>query len=583
MDLKNLKSPADIKGMDIKQLTELSADLRKVLITKLAAHGGHVGPNLGFLEPTVALHYVFDAPKDKIIFDVSHQTYVHKMLTGRIDAFLDPAKYDDVTGFTNPAESEYDLFAIGHTSTSMALASGVAKARDFKGEDYNVVAVIGDGSLSGGEAFEGFDYIGAQKTNFIVVVNDNQMSIAETHGSLYKNLALLRETKGEAPCNIFKALGFDYMYVDEGNDLESLIKAFKKVRNIDHPIVVHLNTKKGFGLPVAEEHKEAFHFSGPFNPVTGESVPPTVAHPTYLKMFADFMLRKMKEDPTVVTLTAGVPGAIGFGPAEREEAGKQFIDVEIAEEVAVGMSSGLAKNGCKPVFADPATFLQRTYDQLSQDVAINKNAATFVTMYTGVWGMNDETHLGFFDVPMISNIPNILVLAPTCAEEYMEMLEWALKQTDTPALIRTPGGKVVNRDGDFSVDYLTAGYEIVEQGKDVAIIAAGDFMDMAQKAAALMRQKGVTPTVINPRYVSKLDTKALDALRDYRLVITLEDNAIDGGVGQKIAAYLGDAKVNVRCLGLPKAFPDRYNAAQLLEASGLTPEAICELGVRSKE
>ena len=577
MDLKDLHSPADIKGMNIQELTKLSADLRKALITKLAAHGGHVGPNLGFLEATVALHYVFNAPKDKLVFDVSHQTYVHKMLTGRIEAFLDPAKYDDVTGYTNPKESEYDLFALGHTATSIALATGLAKARDIKGEKFNVVAVIGDGSLSGGEAFEGLDFAPTLKSNFIVVVNDNQMSIAPDNGALYQNLALLRKTNGTAECNYFKALGFNYIYVDEGNDLASLISAFEKVKDFDGPIVVHINTEKGFGLPVAEEHKEAWHYHGPFDPATGQSVPPTTASPTYLSIFANHMMDLMKADPEVITITAAVPGAIGFSPAMREEAGKQFVDVDIAEEQAVGMASGLAKGGCKPVFGDPATFLQRTYDQLSQDVSINQTPATFVTFYGSVWGMNDMTHLGFFDVPMISNIPGIIFLAPTCADEYLAMLDWAVNQTKRPVLVRTPGGPVVNRDGDFDIDYSTPKYEIVEQGKDVAIIAAGDFLPLGQQAAAKMREKGITPTVINPRFMCCLDKDTLDSLKDYRLVITLEDNSIDGGLGQKIAAYLGEAPVKVKCLGLPKAFPDRYNAQQLLEQQGLTPDAIAAL------
>ena len=577
MDLKDLHSPADIKGMNIQQLTQLSADLRKALIAKLAAHGGHVGPNLGFLEATVALHYVFDAPKDKLVFDVSHQTYVHKMLTGRIDAFIDPAKYDSVTGYTNPRESEYDLFALGHTATSIALATGLAKARDIKGEKFNVVAVIGDGSLSGGEAFEGLDFAPTLKSNFIVVVNDNQMSIAPDNGALYQNLALLRQTNGTAECNYFKALGFNYIYVNEGNDLASLIAAFEKVKDYDGPIVVHINTEKGFGLPVAEEHKEAWHYHGPFDPATGASVPATTAAPNYISLCANHMMDLMKADPSVITITAAVPGAIGFSPAMREEAGKQFVDVDIAEEQAVGMASGLAKGGCKPVFIDPATFLQRTYDQLSQDVSINQMPATFVTMYASVWGMNDMTHLGFFDVPMISNIPGFIFLAPTCADEYLAMLDWAINQTVHPVVVRTPCGPIVNRDGDFDIDYSTPKYEIVEQGSDVAIIAAGDFLPLGQQAAAKMREKGITPTVINPRFMCCLDKQTLDSLRDYRLVITLEDNSIDGGLGQKIAAYLGDAKACVKCLGLPKAFPDRFNAQQLLEQQGLTPDAIASL------
>ena len=577
MNINDIKSPADIKHLTLAELDDLAADLRTVLVTRLAAKGGHVGPNLGFLEATVALHYVFDAPADKLVFDVSHQTYVHKMLTGRMEAFTNPAKYGSVTGYTNPAESpDYDLFSLGHTSTSVSLASGLAKARDLAGEKYNVVAVIGDGSLSGGEAFEGLDFASTLGSNFIVVVNDNQMSIAENHGSLYENLALLRRTKGAAEENYFKTLGYRYLYVDNGNDLGELIAAFRMVQDADGPVGVHLNTCKGSGLPVAEQQKERFHYSGAFNAATGAPAVTDEAD-DYTDIFAKHILARMKTDPKVVAITAGVPGAVGFVPARRAEAGDRFVDVGIAEEQATAMASGLAKCGFKPVVAEPATFLQRAYDQLSQDVAINGNPAAFVTFYGGVWGMNDETHLGFFDVPMISNIPGILFLAPTCRQEYLAMLDYALDRQDGPTLVRTPTGAVVEREGDFDIDYSTAGYEVVEQGAEVAIIAAGDFLPLGLEAAAAMKAKGLQPTVINPRYMSKLDEATLDTLRDYRLVITLEDNAVDGGLGQKIAAYLGSARADVKCLGLPKAFPNRYKASALLEQQGLTPEAIAAL------
>lgn len=576
MNIADIHSPADLKGKSIDELTQIASDLRKALVTKLARHGGHVGPNLGFLEATIALHYVFDAPHDRIVYDVSHQTYVHKMLTGRIDAFLDPARYDDVTGYTNPHESPFDLFSIGHTSTSVSLASGIAKARDLRHEHYNVVAVIGDGSLTGGQAFEGLDYASMAGTNFIVVVNDNQMSIAPDHSALTDNLTALRLSDGKAPDNYFKALGYKYIYVKNGNNLEDLIEAFRQVKGINSPIVLHLNTEKGMGLPVAEEYKEKFHYTGPFDPMTGalaDKSPTT----SYTGIFADFAMQKMKADRNVVTITAAVPGAIGFGPARRDEAGEQFIDTGIAEEQAVSMAAGLAKEGISPIVAEPATFMQRAYDQLSQDVAINGLAATFVTFYTGIWGMSDATHLGFFDVPMISDIPGILFLAPTCAEEYVAMLDWAVEQKDTPVVVRTPGGAVVNRDGDFAVDYAHVGYEMVRPGKEVAIIAAGAFLGIALEAAEKMVAVGLEPMVINPRYMSRLDTDTLDSLRDFRLVITLEDNSIDGGLGQKIAAYLGDAPAAVKCLGLPKAFPDRYNAATLLHSQGLTPRAIAAM------
>lgn len=580
MNIAEIKSPADIKGRSMEELTQICSDMREVLIAKLSSVGGHVGPNLGFLEATVALHYVFDAPTDKIVFDVSHQSYVHKMLTGRMEAFVDPEKYNDVTGYTNPRESEYDLFSIGHTSTSVSLATGLAKARDLQGLSHNVVAVIGDGSLSGGEAFEGLDFGAVAGTNFIVVVNDNQMSIAPNEGALYDNLALLRETKGTAQSNYFITLGYDYLYVDNGNDIESLIVAFRKVRDYGGPVVVHVNTEKGMGLPVAQEHKEVFHYHAPFDPYTG-ATKAAGAELDYTDIFIRYMLSKIKADKSVVALTAGVPGAVGFTPDVRMEAGPQFVDVGIAEEQAVAMASGLAKAGCRPVVVEPATFIQRAYDQLAQDVSINRQPVTVVTFYGGVWGMTDETHLGFFDVPMIANIPGILFLMPTCAGEYVAMLDWAVGQSATPVVIRTPSGTVVNRFGDFGVDYSTVGYEIVREGHDVAIIAAGDFLQLGLDAADRLAGMGIQSTVINPRYVSGLDTSSLDKLRGYRCVITLEDNAIDGGIGQKIAAYLGDAPVKVHVLGLPKRFINRYDPDELLKSSGLTPEAIAGIALDS--
>ena len=577
MNLTEIKSPADIRNMSLDQLHTLAGALRSALLKKLSVHGGHVGPNLGFLEPTIALHYVFDTPKDKIVFDVSHQTYVHKMLTGRIEAFLDPAHYDDVTGYTNPAESPYDLFSIGHTSTAIGMASGLAKARDLAGGHERVVAVVGDGALSGGMAFEALDYAAELKSNFIVVVNDNQMSIAPNHGGLYDDLARLRETNGTASQNIFRSLGFDYMYVPYGNDIASLIEAFEKVKDCDHPVVVHINTMKGEGYAPAERNKEAFHYSGPFDEATGDSP----ARPEwYTDIFAEHMLARMGADSRVAVITAGVPGAIGFGPGRRERAGKQFIDVGIAEEQAVSMSAGMAKAGARPVVTEPATFLQRSYDQISQDVAINGLNTVFVIFYGGVWGFNDETHLCFFDVPMISNIPGILFLEPTCREEYLAMLDWAIDRAECPTVVRTPSGRVVSRRGDFgSVDYATARYETVREGRGTAIIAAGDFLPLGLEAADALAAKGISATVINPRNVSRLDTATLDSLAGYDKIITLEDNAVEGGFGQKVAAYMSGKghKPSVHVLGLPTAFPDRFKASDLMRECGLTPEAIAAI------
>ncbi len=574
IDLSKIKSPADIKGMDMDSLELLCEELRAVLIKKLAVHGGHVGPNLGVVEATVALHYVFDAPKDEIVFDVSHQTYVHKMLTGRIGAFLYPARYDEVTGFTSPHESDYDLFEIGHTSTSISLATGLAKARDLRGGTQNVVAFIGDASLGGGMALEALNYAPTLGSNFILIVNDNQMSIAENHGELYTHLARLRQSNGESPDNIFKALGYKYIYVAEGNDMRHLVRAFSEAKDSDCAIVVHINTMKGMGLPVAEVSKEKFHFSGPFDPKSGE---PLGSGEGYGDLFARRMLEIMERDRNVVTLTAGTPGAVGFGPERRAAAGAQFIDVGIAEQDCVAMAAGIAKSGVRPVMGVVSTFLQRAYDQLSHDVAINGLPAVFVDFYAGVYGMNDVTHLGLFDVAMVSNIPGIVMLSATNAEEYLAMIDMAVGQTEHPIVIRTPGGRIRHSSRPVNTDFLR--YEVVEQGDGVAIIAEGAMLENALEAAAILREKGEQPTVINPRVLSSVDEECLDSLLGYRKVITVDDGIIDGGFGQKVAAYLSPKGVKVHCLGLKKEFMDRYNAAAVLEANGMTPSAIAALAL----
>ncbi len=575
--LDQINSPADIKGMSVDELTAVCAEMRSALLKKLSARGGHIGPNLGMVEAIVAMHYVFDAPTDKIVYDVSHQSYPHKMLTGRMKAFTEPEHYSDVTGYTNPAESPYDLFSVGHTSTSVALAAGLAKARDIEGGKENVIAVIGDASLGGGEAFEGLNYGSTLGTNFIVIVNDNQMSIAENHGGLYADLRLLRNSNGTAEPNFFRSVGYGYRYVRYGNDLRSLIEAFRAVKDIDHPVVVHINTMKGLGLPAAESNKEAFHYAGPFDLKTGA---PAVADNTedYTDIFAKHMLERMKADDRVVVVNAGTPGAIGFTPERRREAGHRFVDVGIAEQMAVGMSAGLAKGGARPMVGLVATFLQRAYDQLSQDVAINRQPAAFTTFYTGMFGMTDETHLGIFDIALLSNIPNLIYLAPTCREEYVAMMDWALTQDSCPVAVRTPGGPVVSSPNrEILTDYSKPRYEVISEGGDVAIIGVGCMLNRALEAASLMEEEGKTPTVINPRIVTQLDTATLDRLRNYRLVITVEDGILDGGFGQKVAQYLGDAPVEVKCLGLDKHFYNRYNPAELARQSGLDPDQIAEL------
>ena len=578
IDLMDIKSPEDIRKMDVDELTLLAAEMRRVLLDKLSVHGGHVGPNLGMVEAIIALHYVFDTPEDKIVFDVSHQTYPHKMLTGRMEAFTDPAHYDDVTGYTNPSESNYDLYSLGHTSSAVALGAGLAKARDLRGGKENVVVVIGDGSLSGGVAFEGLDFGATLGSNFIVVVNDNQMSIAENHGGIYADLRLLRNTNGEAEPNLFRAMGYGYRYVNYGNDLKSLIKMFREVKDTDHPVVVHINTLKGMGLPVAEVDKEVFHYSGPFDLKTGAplgEVSPLDEKEDYSDLFAKIMMRRMNEDSKVVTITAGTPDTIGFDKERRREAGRQFIDVGIAEQSAVDVASGLAKGGMRPVAGFVSSFLQRAYDQFSQDIALNKQPATFVVFYGTMFGLNDETHLGFFDIALLSNIPDLLYLAPTCREEFEAMLDWSINQESLPVVVRTPGATAKsNKEVEILDDYSQPRYDIVRSGKEIALIGAGLMFGVMTQAADMLAEQGVKVTLINPRNLSTLDTDTLDTLKDYKAVITAEDGIIDGGYGQKVASCLGEAPVSVVNLGLPKEFLNRYDYSKLQRECGLTPGQI---------
>ena len=574
--LDKIESPKDLKPLSISEMKELAEEIRSALLKKLSIHGGHFGPNFGMVEAIIAMHYVFESPKDKLVFDVSHQSYPHKILTGRKDAFLYENHYDDVTGYTNPEESEHDWFNVGHTSTSISLASGLAKARDLKGENYNVIAIIGDGSLSGGEALEGLDFAGEQKSNFIIVVNDNDMSIAENHGGLYKNLKELRASNGTCECNLFKAMGLDYVYVNDGNNLENLIDTFKKVKDIDHPIVVHINTEKGKGYKFAEDNKENWHWTMPFDIETGK---PTVSFDgeDYGDLTAKFLLNKMKKDEKVVAIIAAVPTNIGFTKERRLEAGKQFVDVGIAEEHGIAMASGIAKNGGKPVFATHSSFMQRTYDQLSQDLCINNNPATILVNTASVYGMNDVTHLGLYDIPMISNIPNMVYLAPTSKEEYFAMLDWSIEQTEHPVAIRIPCNGVISDGRAPDTDYSDINkFKVEQKGEKIAILALGDFYQLGEKLAKEIKEKlNITPTLINPRYITGLDEELLNELKqNHNQVITLEDGILEGGFGEKIASFYGNTDMKVKNYGIKKAFYDKYDVKELLKANKLTPQQI---------
>ena len=571
MYIEKIKSPADLKKLDIGALKIVADETRQAVLNRVSKHGGHVGPNLGFVEATVALHYVFNAPKDKFVFDVSHQSYPHKVLTGRVSGFLgNMNEMEAISGYSSPTECpEYDNFEVGHTSTSISLATGLQKARDIKGTNENIIAIIGDGSLSGGEAFEGLDEASELGTGIIIVVNDNEMSIAEPHGGIYKNLRALRESKGTCEHNWFKAWGFEYKYLEEGNNVEKLIDIFQSVKDTTKPTVVHIHTEKGHGFAPAVADKEAWHWSVPFNQKDGE---------TYEQLFSDWMLREMKHDKTLIAVTAGTPSAGGFTPEKRKEAGKQHLDMGIAEEQAVAMISGMAKGGLRPVWTVFSTFIQRTYDQIAQDLCINANPAVINVTWGGTASLNDITHICLFDIPMLCSIPGLTYLAPTTCEEYFAMLRWAILQDKKPIAIRVPSNGVNHTDESVDTEYgYEPQYKITHKGEKVAVIAAGSFFQKGEKVVCMLAQKGINASLVNPRYLNDVDANTLETLKDdHQLVVTLEDGCKDGGFGERIASYYGTSDMKVLVCGVKKGLYDRFDLQQLLADNRLLDEQIVE-------
>lgn len=572
MLLETINSPKDIKKLSLTELQQLAQEIREGILNRDSLIGGHVGPNLGIVETIIALHYVFDTPKDKIVYDVSHQCYPHKMLTGRWKGFFDTEEMRKISGYTNPAESEYDSFIVGHTSTSVSLATGLAKARDLRGEQHKVIALIGDGSLSGGEALEGFSNAAVLNSNILIIVNDNEMSIAENHGGIYNNLRLLRETNGAAECNMFKAWGFEYRYVADGNNQENMIKVLQELKDVKKPTVLHIHTLKGKGYAPAEENKERWHWSLPFNRKTGE-ITADISGENYNDITYDFLYARHQQDKNMVVISAGTPGAYGLNPERRASFGENYVDVGIAEEQAVAMASALAKGGCRPVFMIYSSFLQRTYDQLSQDLALNNNPAVILVFSAGISGM-DATHLGSFDIPLVANIPNLVYLAPTGKEEYLAMLNWSLKQNEHPVVIRVPlavtkGGKAEESYGDLNR------YQLVKQGSKVAVLALGSFFELGESVVAELKEQGIDATLINPRYITGVDEKLLNELaKNHQVVATLENGELDGGFGQKIASFYGASNVKVLNFGAKKEFTDRVPYDELIKRNHLTTEQI---------
>lgn len=571
--LTNINTPQDVKKLKPAELTTLAAEMREAILNKVSQTGGHVGPNLGMVEATIALHYVFNSPADKIVFDVSHQCYPHKLLTGRKEGFLNADKFGLYSGYTNPNESEHDHFIIGHTSTSVSLATGLAKARDIRKEKHNVIAVIGDGSLSGGEALEGLSNAAVLGSNIIIIVNDNEMSIAENHGGIYTNLRRLRETNGQAPDNMFKALGFEYHYVADGNNISELTKTFSAVKDTPRPVLIHIHTTKGKGYSFAEENKEKWHWNLPFDIKTGEVTLDLGNAEGYGSLTSEYLIKKVSEDSNIVVVNAGTPGVFALTPERRARLGENYVDVGIAEEQAVAMSSALAKGGCKPVFMVCSSFVQRTYDQLSQDLAINNNPAVILVFNGAISGM-DVTHLGCFDIALMSNIPNLLCLAPATKEEYFAMLNWGLEQRRQPVVIRIPVNVI---SADTSLNENFNHYKIENYGSKIAILALGNFFPLGQKVCRLLEGKGISPTLINPRLYSGIDAKALEELKqNHELVITLEDGILDGGFGQKIAAFYGNSNMKVLNYGALREFTDRVPLNELYERYRLREDLIVE-------
>ena len=576
MILDKVSMPSDLKSLSVSEMKELAGEIRKLIIKKVNTIGGHMAPNLGIVEATIALHYVFNSPVDKFVFDVSHQCYPHKILTGRKEGFLEESKYLKYTGYTAPNESEHDLFTIGHTSTSVSLATGVAKARDLKGEKANVIALIGDGSLTGGEALEGLNNAACLDSNMIIVVNDNDMSIAENHGGIYDNLKLLRETEGKAESNFFKTIGFDYIFVKEGNDIEKLIEVFNKVKDINHPIIVHICTLKGCGLAVAEQNKEKFHWILP-GTLDDDKIERT-SDEGYEAITCNYILEKVKQDKTVIAVNAATPGVFGFSKEFREKLGKQYTDVGIAEEHAVGYISALAKQGAKPIFAVMSSFVQRTYDQLSQDLCLNNSPATILVYWGGISGA-DCTHLCTFDIPLISNIPNMVYLAPTNKEEYLAMLDWSVEQTQYPVAIRVPSCELVSTGKIDKTDYSKLNkYQVVENGENVAILGLGSMFKLAQNVKQeLLSKLGINATLINPKFITGVDKELLVELKkNHKVVITLEDGILDGGFGEKITRFYGASDMKVLNYGAKKEFTDRVPVEELYQRYRLTKEQIVQ-------
>ena len=577
MYVEKINSPRDLKKYNVNELSFLADEIRELIISKVSDCGGHLASNLGIIELTIALHYVFNSPIDKFVFDVSHQTYCHKILTGRKEAFISKDKYKTVTGFCNPQESEHDLFAIGHTSTSISLACGLAKARDLKGGAENIIAIIGDASLDGGEAFEALNCVLELNSNIIVVINDNEMSIPENHGALGKHLTELKLSSNKCKNNFFESLGFEYHLVKDGNNIAPLIEELQIVKDSSGPVVVHVCTQKGNGYKFAENDKEKWHWARPFDRTTGAYLT-SVPKENYGSIIADHLIKKIKNDSDLIVMAASTPICIGFDKEKRELAGKQYIDLGIAEQNAVTMAAAIARRGCKPVFATNSTFIQRAYDQIEQEMCINRSPATMIITHASVFGHYNDTHIGILDIPLLANIPNLTYLAPTNKEEYIAMLDWSIDQHDTPVAIRVPWTGVTHADYDVPTEYAKVSYKIVNEGENICIIALGGFFELGLKTAKMFKEKtGIEPTLINPRFITGIDKKTLDWVQSkHNTVITIEDGILSGGFGSKIAQYYSAKNMKVYNFGFSMDIPRVYDPIELMHKNLLSDYQIVD-------
>lgn len=623
--LSSIHTPADVHALSAQQLRDLCLEIRATLLDYGKKHGGHIGSNLGVVELTVALHRVFDSPRDRFIFDVSHQSYVHKMLTGRAEAYLDQSRFDEVTGFTNPLESEHDSFVLGHTGTSISLACGLAKTRDMQrgaaGESTigNVIAIIGDGSLSSAIAFEGLNNAAEQGGNLIIIVNDNEMSIAEDFGGMYGQLAKLRTSNGMAELNLFKAFGLDYRYVEQGNDVDALVEVLNEVKDIDHPIVVHIHTTKGLGFNDETEADngsdgcnqtnpqphagqcEANHWQDPEASLSK----PLDARKYYGEMAMASLERRFDNEPGLVVISPATPGSNGITRDFRERAGAHYVDTGITEEHAAAFAAGIARAGGRPVLATSATFFQRTFDQLQQELALNHVPATLLIFGAGISGA-DNTHSGTFDMTMFANVPDVTCLAPASGEQMLDMLAWATGPSEHGVVaIRMPGEQILalERAADMAFDPLQraeehdpavniagacpfARYQIVQPGRDVAILGLGNTMPLAAEITSALAENdeehaAITATLVDALQYSTMDAELLAMLADgHRLVVTLEDGQLEGGWGEKVTAFYANSSntkashVRVLNFGAAKEFTDRVPLGELNERYGLTSETI---------